>query len=101
MSDPISRTQSLNRSDIWHEPCLLHERWHGNFKWRLQLWLTLNLSRFCPELLILLLSLSCASRSQVESRSSPHSSINACAASCTFDWRLEVKSTPRAPRVKL
>src|SRR2546426_2959478 len=23
---------SLNRSDICHEPCLLHERCHGNFK---------------------------------------------------------------------
>src|SRR5580700_6677127 len=26
-------TQSLNLGVIWHEPCLLHEEWHGNFDW--------------------------------------------------------------------
>jgi hypothetical protein len=25
----------LNQSQIWREPCLLHEQWHGNSKWRL------------------------------------------------------------------
>jgi len=68
----------LSQSQIWHQPCLLHEQWHGNFKWRLRLWFTLNLSRFCREMVILFHSSSCDSRSPVKLRPSLHSLNNSC-----------------------
>lgn len=77
---PALELNHLSQRQIWYEPCLLHEQWHGNSNWRLRLWFTLNLSRFCHEMLILFPSSSCDSRSQVQLRRSPHLRINSCAS---------------------
>ena len=68
----------LSQSQIWHQPCLLHEQWHRAFKWRYRLWFTLNLSRFYREMLTLFPSSSCDGRSPVKLRRSLHSLNNSC-----------------------
>jgi hypothetical protein len=68
----------LRQSQIWHQACLLHEQWHGKFKWRSRLWLTLNLSRLCRKMLTLCPSSSCDSRFPVKLGPSLHSLNNSC-----------------------